>query len=126
MTSIGSSATFAVIPDVQRHANNCGLGAASVTVGAEVTMLLVGLFLVPSGVLEKRLLVDVARVLGASTAMALASLLPAPFPLRIAASLLAYGVALAALGGVGPRELELVRSTLQRATASRNAESKAE
>lgn len=83
-------------------------------------MFLLGLFLIPGGVMEKRLLVDVGRVLGASAAMAVASVLPAPFAVNIAASLLAYAGALVALGGVGAREIELVRSTLQKAAASRS------
>jgi len=126
MVATGAGASFVVIPYFQRSANNGGLGAAAVTVAAEVAMLLLGLFLIPNGVLEKRTLVDVLRVLGASAAMAFASLLPAPFALRIAASLVAYAIVLAAVGGVGPRELELVRSTLQKAAASRNAAQKAE
>ena len=126
MVAAGAGASFVVIPYFQRSANNGGLGAAAVTVAAEVTMLVLGLFLIPSGVLEKRSLVDLARVLGASAAMVVASALHAPFALRIVASLLAYGVALAAVGGVGPRELELLRSTIQRASASRSAGSKPE
>lgn len=121
MVAIGAGVSFVVIPYFQRTANNGGLGAASVTVAAEVTMLLLGLFLLPGGVLEKKSLVDLLRVSAASAAMTLAAVLPAPFLLRIAASLLAYGIVLAAVGGVGSRELELVRGTLQKAAASRNA-----
>jgi O-antigen/teichoic acid export membrane protein len=126
MVAVGAAASFPVIPYFQRSANNGGMGAAAVTVAAEVTMFLVGLFLIPTGVLEKRSIVDVARVVGAGAAMALASELPAPFPVRIAASLLAYGVALVAVGGVGARELELVRAVVQRAAASRGAVAKSE
>jgi O-antigen/teichoic acid export membrane protein len=126
MVAAGAAVSFVVIPYFQQSANNGGLGAAAVTVGAEVTMFVLGLFLLPKGILEKRTLLDAARVFGASAAMALASVLSAPFAVRIVASLLAYGVTLTALGGVGPREFELLRSTLQRAAASRNAASKSE
>jgi len=126
MVAVGTGVSVVVIPYFQRTANNGGLGAAAVTAIAEVMMFLVGLFFMPKGVLGKRTPIDLFRVLGACFAMAFASNLSAPFAVRIGASLIAYGGALVAVGGVGRRELELVRSTVQRAAASRTATSKSE
>jgi len=114
MVAFGAGASFWSIPYFQHKMGNGGLGAALITVVAEVGMLLLGLLLVPKGLMRGRLALDFLRAAVASAAMWAAGHFLGHLPLGIAmaAALTAYAVALILVGGIGARDLSLVRSTL--------------
>jgi O-antigen/teichoic acid export membrane protein len=117
VVAVGAAASFILIPYFQARSNNGGLGAAAICAGGEFLMLAMAFALTPRGILEGRLLVDLAKVTGAAAAMALAARLlgPAPFWIGMIGSTLAYGAALLAIGAVGVQDVRTLRDTLRRA-----------
>jgi O-antigen/teichoic acid export membrane protein len=114
MVAFGAGASFLAIPYFQQKYGNGGMGAALITVIAEVGMLLLGLLLVPKGLLGRRLVLDLLRAAVASAAMAAAAhfLARTPLGVAMAAALIAYAVVLVLVGGIGARDLLLVRNTV--------------
>jgi O-antigen/teichoic acid export membrane protein len=111
---VSAAADPLLIPYFQRRYGNGGLGVGVSTVVSEVLMMAAAFRLLPKGALQGRLAVAVGRAMLAGVAMAAVALVlrSAPWPASMAASLCAYGVALALLGGVGDQSRELFRDVV--------------
>jgi hypothetical protein len=81
---------------------------------SEVLMMAAAFRLLPKGALQGRLAAAVGRAMLAGVAMAAVALVlrGMPWPVSMAASLCAYGVALMALGGVGDRPRQLFQEVV--------------
>jgi len=103
-----------LIPWFQRQSGNGGLGVCLNLIGTEALVLTGALILLPSGVLERSLLRDLARALAGGIAMACcAFLLRATPALGIPLSVAAYLGVQALLGGLDPELLAQLRGTVE-------------
>lgn len=96
-----------LIPASQERLGNGGIGAATAAAGAEVLLLAAALALLPVGTLDRRVAGDVGRALVAMVAMAGTKQLlrGAPLGVGVPVAVLAFAVALVAVGGVGRSDL---------------------
>jgi O-antigen/teichoic acid export membrane protein len=112
---LGAGASAVLISFTQARYGNGGLGASWITAGAEFAMLGAAFRLLPRGSLDASILPDLIRAAVASAAMALPVwLLPdAPFALTFTAAALTYVAVLAAVGGIGARDVSTLRNTFR-------------
>jgi polysaccharide transporter, PST family len=118
MVLVSAVFSYIAIPYLHARTGNGGLGAAAATVAAEAGMFAIALILLPRGLLGGRAVLDLGRALVAGAAMALVGHLLAstPFAVAMICALLAYGAALILVGGIGARELTLLRNTVRART----------
>jgi O-antigen/teichoic acid export membrane protein len=109
-----------LIPWFQRHWGNGGLGVCVATVSSEIVLMLCGLIYLPRGILDRSFVKDMGRAVIAGAAMVITALMTAKFNPFIGASssVIAYGVAIYAIGGIDPSIFEtlngIVRNKLGR------------
>lgn len=115
MLALSVGASVLLIRYWQARSGNGGLGAAAVTAGAELGMLAFALALLPRGLLGSGTLVDLLRALAAGAAMPAATfcLRDTPFGVQLIGALGAYAATLAAIGGIGARDVALLREALR-------------
>jgi O-antigen/teichoic acid export membrane protein len=115
MLALGMAASVFLIPFWQARTGNGGLGAAAVTAGTEFGMLAFALALLPRGLIDSSVVPHLLRaVVAAATMPAAAYLLrDTPFGVQLVVSLAAYVLALAGIGGIGARDLSVLRDALR-------------
>ncbi|HZX93272.1 MAG TPA: oligosaccharide flippase family protein [Myxococcales bacterium] len=113
LVAVGAGASALLISWFQARTGNGGLGAAAVTAAAEFAMLGAAVHLLGRGVLDRTIYADLLRAIAASAAMIVPvrGFPAAPFPVLFVAASVAYVGTLAALGGVGIRDVTILRST---------------
>ncbi|MFT3907592.1 MAG: flippase [Steroidobacteraceae bacterium] len=105
-----------LIPWFQAHFGNGGLGVNIVNIASETFMLLAGFWLLPRGILDRSILLCLARALTAGAAMAACAWLVSGVTEWISVPLagFCYAAILYMIGGVQPQQLQMLRSMLKR------------
>jgi hypothetical protein len=100
----------------QKNYGNGGLGVAVAAGVSEVLMVGAAIYLSPKGLLNRALGVSIVRAAGAGLAMGLVAFLLRGFSSFIGAPLavIAYGLALWAVGGLTRAQLETFRAAFRR------------
>lgn len=105
-----------LVPWFQQHYGNGGLGVNLTTLGSELVMMSLGFWLLPSGIIDRGLLMQLLRASAAGAAMALCAWLLADVPLwvSIPATLATYAIALIAFGGLKLAEVSHFLNMMRR------------
>jgi O-antigen/teichoic acid export membrane protein len=105
-----------LVPWFQRRMGNGGLGVCVATVLSEIMMLVVGFWIVPKGIFDRKLAKGIALAVAAGGAMAVVARVLAGVPWFVSAPLavVAYGVALWLIGGLDREQIEAMKGIVAR------------
>ena len=113
---VGVPLAFLLIPWSQARFGNGGIGAALVSSGVEVVMLALCLPLVPRGILDRRIALDLGRAVLAGAGTIAVGLLCAPLSpwVRVPAIVLVFGALSALVGLLRKADVDLARTMFRR------------